>query len=289
MNEAAPPIEGDGTTVGDRWEALSLITSGALLWAFPVMALLDRAAEPWRTLSVAVGALGLGIAWLGGRWFLLDRPRWTVAEPPPSLVSAEGPELPLALRLSDGGTRTAAHLARAICVAGALLLLLFELPSLGAWALALFVASFAADAVLLRPRRHRIDDDGMRPDAMIGGATLRWSEVERLCWRLSAPGIGTRQPGGERIVFVRRDAPTVEFVFVGARDGDRAEDLVRAVLPVLGAARVTCLSAESKPPPQSGLEPPGPQAPIGGAVEESRADSSVAPAPGPSGEPQGSS
>jgi hypothetical protein len=218
------------STPADRWEAWTLLLTGVALLPIPALILVDRLDRGWMPIGVLGMFAGLALMALAVRALLGDPPTLRERDPGPR---PEPPSLPMAVRLGDARNRAIAHGLRAGAMMAGLLLVFLELGPLRWAVLALFVVSFLADPLLLRPRRFVLDEAGLH-----GGSALargfRFDDVERVLWRRYPPGRAPPWPGGDRLIVVLRDGPPLEYLFLPRHGGVTGDDLALALRPALG-------------------------------------------------------
>lgn len=255
---AAPPL-GDSAppapqwlplTPGDRHESAALAVVALPLFAFPVITWVDRMAEGWRPLGLAAAGVGVVILWMAIRPVLNPAPALRLRDSAGVAALAPPlPEVPLALRFADGRSRMRAHLLRSAVLLLLAVLLAVDIPG-AQWVFGpLVLAAFLADSLWMRPHRHIVDAEGVRPDSGLGGLTLRWSELRVVHWRQGE----RRQPLGERVVFECDGARAAEVVFVAGAASSTAEELVRAVIAAAPTLEVRIWEAKAERPSR----PPG--------------------------------
>jgi hypothetical protein len=225
----------DGATRGDLAEASALVVGGVAMLFLPLIVLMDRMAEGWFWATSVFSVGGAIVAMLGVRWFVTEGPALTAMPASSDDSLPQTPvELPVNVRLVDARNRLMAHWLRFAALASAAFLVAVDLGIL-AWAVvALFLISFVADHVLLRPQRYVLDGDGLHAEGLLGGKVLPWSEIQAVHWRHYPGKARPPFPGGERLIVEREDADDREFVFHRRYGGTEAELVVRAVLPLLG-------------------------------------------------------
>lgn len=228
-------VRADGATRADLAEATALVVGGVALLLLPVLTLADRMAQGWFWLAAGCALVGLFVGALGIRWFLTEGPELTSlpAADDPDLQLEIAVELPINVRLVDARNRLRAHILRATALGGAALLMGLDLGVLGWVVIALFLASFAADHLLLRPHRYILDAQGLAADSLLGRERVVWSEVQALHWRHYPGDEKPPFPGGERLIVERESGDDREFVFNARYGGTDASLVVRAVLPLL--------------------------------------------------------
>jgi len=247
----------DGATRGDRAEATALLVAGAVLLTVPFVAVLDRMGDLWFGVGLLAAGAGVFIGTLGVRWFSTEGPSLVTSSPSghPEVESAVAVELPAAVRLVEATSRLRAHSLRFAALGSAVLLLLVDVGPLKWVVVGLFLVSFAADHILLRPRRWVIDERGMRPEGLGRGGGFEWDAVVVMYWRWYPERDRPPFPSGERIVVERGGAGRdLEFVFHRRYGGSSGAMVVRAAMPLLGD-RVKVLSPstttrEDVPSPQ---------------------------------------
>jgi hypothetical protein len=235
----------DGATRGDRAEAAALLAAGGVLLTLPFVAVVDRMGDVWFGAMLLAAGAGVFIGGLGVRWFITEGPALIAssAEGHVALVDLPVVELPATLRLVEASSRLGAHALRFAALGSLLVLLVVEVGVLKWGAVGLFLLSFVADHVLLRPHRFVIDRQGLRPEGLgrksIG---LEWDDVEAMYWRWYPATRRPPFPSGERIIVERKgEGRDLEFVFHRRYGGSSAAMVVRAAVPLLGD-RVRVLS-----------------------------------------------
>ncbi len=234
--ESAEPVRSDGATRGDRAEATALLVGGAVLLVLPFVAVLDRMGEVWFGVSLLAAGGGVFIGALGVRWFTTEGPALSTVgvDGHPGLAAQGAVALPATVRLVEATSRLRAHGLRFAALGSAVLLLVVELGDFKWAVVGLFGISFVADHVLLRPRRYRIDSDGLRAEA-IGTLKVTWADVGAVYWRWYPDDQRPPFPSGERIIVERGEAAVdLEFVFHRRYGGTDAALVVEALRPVLG-------------------------------------------------------
>ena len=229
-----PAVRADGATRGDKAEATALVVGGSVLLTLPFVVLLDRMAEGWFWVSVAAALGGAFILGLGVRWFA------TVGAPLASGPAAAHPlcalgpvEIPVNVRLVEARNRQRAHLLRFVALGSAVVLLVVDVGPLKWAVVALFLISFVADHVLLRPRRYVLDRTGLRGAGLLA-RKVTWEGADSLWWRHYPDKERPPFPTSERLILEREGGDDVEFVFHRRYGGTDASFVVRALLPVLG-------------------------------------------------------
>lgn len=224
----------DGATRGDKAEATALVAGGAVLLVLPFLALLDRVADAWFWLCLVAAAGGAIILGLGLRWFATEGPALGAEAASGHPACSGGPVgLPVNVRLVEARNRLWAHGLRLLALGSALLLLVVDLGP-ARWAVVvLFLASFVADHVLLRPRRYVLDGEGLRGTAFLS-RKIAWQDVESAWWRHYPKGRRPPFPTSERLIVELRSGADLEFVFHRRYGGTDASFVVRAVQPLLG-------------------------------------------------------
>ncbi len=217
-------------TPADRAEAFTLVVTGLAIVPIPAVIVLDRLSPGWMPIGAAGTLIGLLIAALGLR-FLRGRPVQLVAREPAPLQPP--PELPLAVRLGDARNRVAAHALRASAMLAGLLLVFFDLGPARWLVLGLFVLSFLADPLLLRPTRYVLDERGLHTSSLFARG-FRWDELTLVTWRRYPPGTDPPYPGGDRLIVERKDLPPLEFLFLPRHGGTMGDELVAWIRPLLG-------------------------------------------------------
>ncbi len=224
----------DGATRGDLAEATALIVGGVALLFMPLIVLLDRMAEGWFWAASLFSLLGAFVALLGVRWFVTEGPALTAL--PASMddsLARDAVPLPANVRLVDARHRLAAHALRFAALGSGGLLVAVDVGSLGWLVVGLFLLSFVADHVLLRPQRYVLDERGLHAGGLLRGKPLLWDDVRALHWRHYPGPERPPFPGGERLVVERHNADDREFVFHRRYGGTEADVVVRALLPLL--------------------------------------------------------
>lgn len=224
----------DGATRGDLAEAAALIVGGLAMLFLPLIVLLDRMAEGWFWVTSAMSLAGAFVALLGVRWFVTEGPTLTSRSAADDDTLIGGAiDLPANVRLVEARNRLRAHGLRFAALASGALLVAVDVGGLGWVVVGLFLLSFIADHVLLRPQRYVLDEAGLTAEGLFGGRTLRWGDVEAVHWRHYPGDQRPPFPGGERLIIERTDTDDREFVFHRRYGGTDAELVVRALLPVL--------------------------------------------------------
>jgi len=201
----------------------------------PLLALIDQLDTVWLLLSLAGGLAGAAITGLGVRWFRREGPplESSLAVADPSFVARALLELPIHLQLVEANQRFRAHCVRFVALGSAALLVLFPLGELRWPVVALFVTSFIADQVLLRPKRYLLHEDRLIRSSWFVPHEFRLETVKVVYWRHYPPGQKPPFPSGERLIFEFEEGRDLEFVFRGAGAADQAARIARALLPQL--------------------------------------------------------
>ncbi len=267
-----PAVRADGATRGDKAEATALVVGGAVLLTLPFVVLLDRMAEGWFWVSVAAALGGVFILGLGVRWFATEgRP---LASTPASEHPLCGPppvEIPINVRLVEARNRQRAHLLRFVALGSAVVLLVVDVGPLKWAVVALFLISFVADHVLLRPRRYVLDDKGLHGAGLLA-RKVAWEGTNAVWWRYYPEGSRPPFPTSQRLIVERSGGDDVEFVFHRKYGGTEASLVVRALLPVL-ADRLRVLSPRTVQRQEldarvsEQLTAPSPETPVGDGSE----------------------
>ena len=224
----------DGATRGDLAEATAMVVGGLALLFLPLIVLFDRMAEGWFWATSVFSLIGAFVGLLGVRWFVTEGPT-LCAVPAADDALAEGViELPANVRLVDAKNRLTAHTLRFAALGSGALLVAVDIGVLGWGVVGLFLVSFVADHVLLRPQRYVLDEQGLHAEGLLGGKLLPWSDVQAVHWRHYPGPAKPTFPGGERLIIERADLDDREFVFHRRYGGTDAELVVRAILPLLG-------------------------------------------------------
>ena len=241
---AGAGVRADGATRGDKAEATALVVGGAVLLTLPFVVLLDRMAEGWFWVSVAAALGGAFIAGLGVRWFA------TVGVPLTSAAASTHPlcgpppvEIPMNVRLVEARNRQRAHILRFIALGSAVVLLVVDVGPLKWAVVALFLVSFVADHILLRPRRYVLDEKGLHGSGPLA-RKVGWQGIVSVWWRYYPEPRRPPFPTSERLIVERDGGDDVEFVFHRKYGGTEASLVVRALIPVLGD-RLKVLSPRS--------------------------------------------
>jgi hypothetical protein len=272
-------VRSDGATRGDKAEATALVVGGAVLLTLPFVVLLDRMAEGWFWVSLAAALGGAFILGLGVRWFA------TVGAPLVSAAAADHPlcalgpvEIPINVRLVEARNRQRAHLLRFVALGSAVVLLVVDVGLLKWAVVGLFLISFVADHILLRPRRYVLDEAGLHGAGLLA-RKVAWQGTASLWWRYYPDKARPPFPTSERLIVERDGGDDVEFVFHNRYGGTEASFVVRALVPVLGdklkvlsprvAARQELDARVSERLASSAAEPAAPEAgQPGEALEE---------------------
>ena len=227
-------VRADGATRGDKAEATALVVGGGVLLTLPFVVLLDRMAEGWFWVSVVAALGGTFILGLGVRWFA------TVGAPLASTAAAGHPlcgpppvEIPINVRLVEARNRQRAHILRFVALGSAVVLLVVDVGPLKWAVVALFLVSFVADHVLLRPRRYVLDDKGLHGAGLLA-RKVSWEGIESVWWRYYPDDHRPPFPTSERLIVEREGGDDVEFVFHRKYGGTEGSFVVRALIPLLG-------------------------------------------------------
>lgn len=224
----------DGATRGDLAEATAMVVGGLAMLFLPLIVLLDRMAEGWFWATSAFSLIGAFVALLGVRWFVTEGPALTALPAANDDTLLPGViELPANVRLVDAKNRLTAHWLRFAALGSGALLVAVDVGALSWAVVALFLISFVADHVLLRPQRYVLDKNGLQAEGLLRGKVLPWSDVQAVHWRHYPAGPRPPFPGGERLIIERSNADDREFVFHRRYGGTDAEVVVRAILPLL--------------------------------------------------------
>jgi hypothetical protein len=228
----------DGATRADRLEAIALLVTGVALLALPLLALLDRMAEGWLWFCGLLAVSGLFVGGLGLRWFLVQGPALLAAPAAEEAELAERAgaapmELPVNVRLVEARNRLRAHVLRFAALGAGALLLALELGPLKWAVVALFLSSFVADHLLLRPQRYVIDSKGLSGSGLFARGTVPWAAVRAAYWRHYPGKERPPWPSGERVILERDGAGDLEFVFHRRYGGTEPAQLARILRPLL--------------------------------------------------------
>ncbi|MEE2828801.1 MAG: hypothetical protein VX498_06415 [Myxococcota bacterium] len=239
-------IRSDGATRGDRNEAIAILVGGVVLLAFLPVVLVDRLAQGWLWFGVLLGVGGVVVLAFGLRWFLVEGPRLARIPAEESQGAAGSASLPREVKLVEGRNRLRAHVLRCTALGSGLVLLLGIDIGVFKWVVvALFLVSFVADHILLRPRKYRLDERGIAGVGLLTRGELRWDAVERLYWRHYPGVLRPPFPSGDRVIIEMIDGDDVEFVFSKRYGEPEARAAIVATAGVLGD-RLTLLQPQTR-------------------------------------------
>lgn len=235
-SEITGSLRADGATRGDRNEAIALVVGGATLLVFPLVVAADRLSEVWFWVAAFVATGATLVLGLGLRWFLMEGPSLGAVAKGALNLDAPGGQgsFPRTVRLVEARNRLRAHSLRFAALGSGLVLLVVDLGVVGWLVVVLFLLSFVADHVLLRPKRYQLDEKGFRGMGRLTMSELSWEAVERVFWRRYPGKERPPFPGGERLVIETRNEEDVEFVFSRRYGGSECREVVQAMWPVLG-------------------------------------------------------
>ena len=235
-------VRADGATRGDLAEATSLVVAGAVLLVLPIVSILDRLGSVWTWLCVAGAIGGAIISGLGLRWFIVDGPPLVaVGAGDEPLLRREHPiALPAGVRLVEARSRLRAHTLRFVAIGAGGMLAIFDLGPVKWVVLSLFLVSFIADQILLRPVRWILDEKTLLRSSWFGRTEVVWETVTALYWRHYPGELQPPFPSGERLIIERvGETRDLEFVFHRRSPGTNGQLFVQAIAPIVeGRLRV---------------------------------------------------